>query len=150
MPRIAGCLVVVILMMVQVLPAQAQRTRASAGAYEVRMELASVLLQSKRYLEAAREYRGILAQQPNNFAARFGLARALAWSRQHRAAEAELRIARAQQPRSSDVQVLLRSVRQSLEPFADEAAEWLDEDPGYVPYRRALARALMREGDARD
>lgn len=149
MPRIAGWLAVLTLTMVQALPAQAQRGRGPADAYEVRMELASVLLQSKRYHEAAREYRGILAQRPNNFSARLGLARALAWSRQHREAEAELRLLRSQQPRNSDVQGLLRSVRQSLEPAAAEAAAWLGEDPGYPPYRRALARAFMREGDPR-
>ncbi|HEY0304959.1 MAG TPA: tetratricopeptide repeat protein, partial [Longimicrobiales bacterium] len=122
MPRITGWLAVLTLMMVQALPAQAQRGRAPTGAYEVRLELASVLLQSKRYHEAAREYRGILAQRPNNFNARLGLARALAWSRQHREAEAELRFLHAQQPRNSDVLGLLRSVRQSIEPAAAEAA----------------------------
>ena len=148
--RIAGWPAILTLLLVQSLPAQAPRARPSADSDDVRMELASVLLQSKRYLEAATEYRAILAARPHHFAARLGLARALAWSNLHRAAEAELLMLRAQQPRHREVAVLLRSVRGSLEPSAGEATGWLRDDPDHVPYRRALARALMREGRARE
>jgi len=133
-------------------PAQAQRPRApTAGdAFQVRMELAAVLLQSRRYAEAAREYRAILATRPGSYPARLGLAQALAWSKQHRAAENELRVLRAQHPGRREVAALLRSVRQSLEPGVREAAGWFADDPGHPAYRRALARALVREGRARE
>ena len=48
------------------------------GSTSVRAELASVLMQSKRYAEAEREYRALLAGDPSNFNC-LGLARALAW-----------------------------------------------------------------------
>ena len=44
----------------------------------VRAELASVLLQSKKYNEAAREYRALVARDTTNPDFRLGLARALA------------------------------------------------------------------------
>jgi tetratricopeptide (TPR) repeat protein len=56
---------------------------------------------------------------------------------------------RAQYPGNRNIGALLRSVRQSLVPTSDEAASWLREDPRHAPYRRALAQALMREGNAR-
>ncbi len=136
------------------LPAAAQRrpngSPAPAGdATAVRAELAAVLLQARRYPEAAREYRVLLARQPNDFGARLGLARALAWGNQPREAERELRILRVQRPADNDVDELLRSVRGSFEPGSAEASAWVAERPGHAPYRRALARALVREGKAR-
>ena len=131
--------------------AEAQRAARSSpvsDATAVRSEMAAVLLQSKRYYEAAREYRALLALAPGNFAARLGLAQALAWGKQPRAAEIELRILQRQRPGNHEVEDLLRSVRASFEPRSTEAAVWVAERPGYVPYRLALARALVREGRA--
>ena len=127
--------------------AQVQRGRPapSSGSSDVRTELAAVLLQSRRYAEAAREYRLVLAREPRNYNARLGLARALAWGNQPRAAEYELRVLRGLRPGDRDVDELLRSVRESMEPTAAEASAWVAERPGHVPYRRALARALVRE-----
>ena len=127
--------------------AQAQRGRPapSGSATDVRAELAAVLLQSRRYAEAAREYRLVLAREPRNYNARLGLARALAWGDQPRAAEYELRVLRGLRPGDREVNGLLESVRESMEPTAAEASSWVAERPGHVPYRRALARALVRE-----
>jgi thioredoxin-like negative regulator of GroEL len=116
----------------------------------VRTELAAVLLQEGRYEEAAGEYRVLVAREPRDFAARLGLARALAWGEHFREAELELRILRARSPSDREIAELLHSVRESLEPSSPEAAAWLAEQPSHVPYRRALARALVREGRARD
>jgi tetratricopeptide (TPR) repeat protein len=115
----------------------------------VRAEMAAVLLQSRRYDEAAREYRLLVARNPSNTSYRLGLARALAWGKRPREAERELRILRKQRPTDREVETLLRSVRESFEPGVQEAMGWLAERPDYMPYRRALARALLRAGDAR-
>ena len=143
------CLIVFTLSLLQPLAAQ-RKSAAPVDATQVRVELAAVLLQSRRYDEAAREYGAILARQPNNFAARLGLARALAWSERFREAETELRVLRGQRPRDRDVLTLLRSTRENLEPRSVEAGMWLAEEPNYQPYRVILARALMREGKPRE
>jgi tetratricopeptide (TPR) repeat protein len=116
----------------------------------VRTELAAVLLQEGRYEEAAGEYRVLVAREPRDFAARLGLARALAWGEHFREAELELRLLRTRAPYDREIGELLQSVRESLEPSSAEAATWLAEQPSHVPYRRALARALVREGRPRD
>ena len=126
-----------------------QAKPGAANASAVRSELAAVLLQARRYDEAAREYRVLLAREPRNISARLGLARALAWGKRPREAEGELRILSAQRPSDPEIEGLLRSVRESLEPRSREAAAWLAQRPNYTPYRRALARALVREGKAR-
>jgi tetratricopeptide (TPR) repeat protein len=125
-------------------PVEAQRRTPS-----VRAELAAVLLQSRRYEEAAHEYRILLQREPGNVAHRLGLARALAWGKHHREAEHQLVILSSRRPNDREIEALLRSVRQSFEPRAQEAALWLEERPHHLPYRRALARALVREGKAR-
>jgi tetratricopeptide (TPR) repeat protein len=122
---------------------------AAGSAATVRSELAAVLLQARRYDEAAREYRVLLEREPRSISARLGLARALAWGKRPREAEQELRILSGQRPDDPEIEGMLRSVRESLEPRSREAAEWLAQRPNYVPYRRALARALVREGKAR-
>lgn len=116
-----------------------------SDARAVRAELAAVLLQSRRYDEAVREYRFILARDPGSVPARLGLARALAWGERPREAERELLMLRARRPNDAEIDALLRSVRESIEPSSEEAARWLAERPGNLPYRRALARALARE-----
>ena len=115
----------------------------------VRAEFASVLLQSRRYDEAAREYRMLLERNPDRFEYRLGLARALAWGEHHREAEVELvRLAtsRGAGAANAEITTLLRSARASFDPRAVEAAGWVTSDPFYAPYRLSLARALAREG----
>lgn len=123
---------------------------SEARSLAIRAELAEVLLQSARYTEAAREYRRLVDADSTNTRYRLGLAQALAWGERYREAERELRILAVARPRDAAVDTLLRSVRQSMQPRAREAAEWVHEQPRYLPYRFALARALVREGRPRD
>jgi tetratricopeptide (TPR) repeat protein len=111
----------------------------------VRAELAAVLLQSKKYADAAREYRALLARDPNNFEYRLNLARALAWGGHPQDAERELRVLQSKRMQVATIDSLLRAVRESMEPRAGEAMSWVSERPSYNPYRLALARALARE-----
>ena len=146
--------VLAVLIVATALPVGAQRPardprRPAAGtaarATVVRAELAGVLLQSGRYAEAAREFRQLLARNPDSFEYRLGLARALAWGNRPREAERELSILAARRPASAVVDTLLRAAREAFEPRATEAAEWVASDPLHAPYRLALARALARE-----
>lgn len=121
---------------------------ASRNARAIRAEYASVLLRSRRYREAAAEYRKLVAIDRNNVGYRLGLARALAWGEQHREAESELRWLASRQPRDRDIAEMLRSARASFAPTVREAEMWVRESPAYAPYRLALARALVREGKA--
>jgi tetratricopeptide (TPR) repeat protein len=126
----------------------ARRERISAGSVDpvsVRAEYASVLLQARRYREAAAEFRRLLQQQPENFEWRLNYARALAWGGSHREAEIELRRLSARAPRNTTVEELLRSARANIEPSSREARVWVTERPTYIPYRLALARAFVRE-----
>ena len=126
-------------------PRAEPRAEPPRGARAVRAEYANVLLQAGRYREAAGEFRRLLEGAPNDFALRLGLARALAWGGRPRDAEPELRALLARRPRDAGLDSLLRSVRESYDPSAREAAAWVAERPGHVPYRMALARALVRE-----
>lgn len=120
-------------------------TRSSSGTIAVRAELATVLLQSGRYEEAAREFRLLLAREPNNFEYRLGLAHALAWGDRPREAEREITQLMAKRPGTPGLDSLLRSVREAYDPRAVDAAQWVSAEPTYAPYRVALARALARE-----
>ena len=132
-----------------VAPSDARSPDASAkppaNTTTVRAELAAVLLQSKKYDDAAREYRALLARDASNVDYRLGLARALAWGDQPREAEIELRALQAKRVQPATVDTLLRSVRDAMEPRASEAATWVAERRDYAPYRLAYARALARE-----
>lgn len=119
---------------------------AEARARAIRAELAEVLLHSQRYSEAAREYGHLVAADSTNTRYRLGLAQALAWGGRYRDAERELKTLAVARPRDAVVDTLLRTVRQSMKPRAHEAAAWVREQPRYAPYRVALARALVREG----
>jgi tetratricopeptide (TPR) repeat protein len=136
-------------------PATGQRTPArgsspgTPSSAAVRAELAALLLQSKRYDEAAREYQALLSRAPANDDYRLGLARALAWGNRPREAERQLRVLKSRRPTNYEIDDFLRSVRESFEPTSGEAASWVSEQPRYAPYRLALARALVREGNAR-
>lgn len=121
-----------------------RRTHASTTA-PVRAELASVLLQSGRYDEAAREYRALLARNPESYEYRLRLAQALAWGEHPREADRELEVLAARKPGVALVDSLLRSVREAYDPTSAEAAAWVGHEPAYAPYRLALARALARE-----
>jgi hypothetical protein len=122
------------------------RRAAASRAIAIRAELAGVLLQSRKYDDAAREYRTLLALDPNNRSYRLGLARALAWGKRLRDAERELIVLERQRPGDLAVEALMTSVRSGLTPSSSEAASWLAGRPTFVPYRRILARALAREG----
>lgn len=121
-------------------------TRTSLGRRMVRSELAAVLLQSGRFDEAAREYRLLVARDPRNRAYRLNLARALAWGEHPREAESVLAPLARERPGDQETVKLLRSVRADLEPRSSEAVVWVGEDPAWLPYRLALARALARDG----
>lgn len=120
--------------------AQAQQPRrtnraapvASTNA-AVRAELATVLLQSGRYDEAAREFRLLLVRDPNNFEYRLGLARALAWGEHPRDAEHEIVQLLAKRPNTPGLDSLLRAVRDAYDPRAVDAAQWVTSDPYYAP-----------------
>src|SRR5947207_5751199 len=127
-------------------PRRDSRAVASQSTVGVRAELATVLLQSGRYDEAAREFRVLLARDPSNFDYRLGLARALAWGDHPREAERELTRLLASRPGTPGLDSLLRTVRDAYDPPAVDAAAWVTSDPWYSPYRLALARALAREG----
>ena len=120
-------------------------TRSSSGTIAVRAELATVLLQSGRYDEAAREFRALLTRDPANFEYRLGLAHALAWGDRPRDAERELVQLIAKRPNAPGLDSLLRNVRDAYDPRAVDAAQWVAAEPTYAPYRVALARALARE-----
>src|SRR5262245_43633998 len=131
-------------------PKGSARSPASSGARTksqstIRAELAAVLLQSGRYAEAAREYRLLVQREPQNRSYRLNLARALAWGNQPREAEPILAQLHREQPVDGAIASLLRSTRDAFEARAAEAAAWVGEEPGYRPYRVALARALARE-----
>jgi tetratricopeptide (TPR) repeat protein len=129
-------------------PVTLHAQRGAAETRRIRAEYAGVLLQSKKYDEAIVEYRRLVSAEPQRFEYRLGLARALAWSNQHRAAETELGRLRAQRPDHLAVQQLTRSVRAALDPSSGEARSWVSEEPGHLPYRIQLARAYAREGRA--
>src|SRR6476619_4846951 len=121
------------------------RAPSSQASVTVRAELATVLLQSGRYDEAAREFRTLLARDPSSFEYRLGLAHALAWGNHPREAERELVQLLAKRPGTPGLDSLLRVVRDAYDPRAVDAAQWVASDPWYPPYRLALARALARE-----
>ena len=121
------------------------RAPSSQASVTVRAELATVLLQSGRYDEAAREFRTLLARDPSSFEYRLGLAHALAWGNHPREAEGELVQLLAKRPGTPGLDSLLRVVRDAYDPHAVDAAQWVASDPWYPPYRLALARALARE-----
>src|SRR5437899_12559763 len=87
-------------------------SRAPTGqSVTVRAEMATVLLQSGRYDEAAREFRTLLARDPSSFEYRLGLAHALAWGDHPREAERELVQLLAKRPGPPGLDSLLRVVR---------------------------------------
>lgn len=146
MPRTVALLVLLGLVGAGDARAQGGRQSSLAGsrATAIRAELAAVLLQSKRYDDAAREYSVLLGTNPRNRAYRLGLARALAWGGRLRDAEAQLLILGRQQPGDPVVEQLLSSVRLGMTPSSREAAAWLAERPTPL-YRQILARAYTRE-----
>ena len=117
----------------------------NARALAIRAEMASVLLQSKRYDEAAREYRVLLAHSPRSYSHRLNLARALMWGNRTREAERELSVLISQHGREPQLEAMLLAARQQLQPSASEAHTWLSARRSSIEYRRILARALARE-----
>src|SRR5437588_10696397 len=99
-------------------PGRGSRAPTGAASSVVRAELATVLLQSGRYDEAAREFRTLLARDPSNFEYRLGLAHALAWGDHPRDAERELVQLIAKRPGAPGLDSLLRVVREAFDPSA--------------------------------
>ena len=116
----------------------------------LRSEYAQVLLNARRWDEAATEFRWLLSRSPRSVDYRLGLARALAWKGLGRDAEAELMQLPAEVRARSDVIALLRVARGAFEPTSDEARRWVAEDPDHGPYVLAHARALVRENRTRE
>ncbi|HKN64713.1 MAG TPA: tetratricopeptide repeat protein [Gemmatimonadaceae bacterium] len=113
---------------------------------EARAELAAALLAGQRYVEAAEEYRRLVAREPASRDHRLGLARALLWGERPREAEQLLRGLWAAAPGDSSVVALLHAARASYDPNVSEARNWVAEESTYAPYRLAYARALVNEG----
>ncbi len=128
-----------------------RRTRPSPAppATSVRAELAAVLLESGKYAEARREYYALVRSDARNYAYRLGLARTLAWGGWYLDAEHELKLLAAQRPGDPTVVELQQLVRTNLHAESREVRQWVLERPSYLPYRVALARALLREGQPR-
>ena len=112
----------------------------------LRAEYAAALLALQQYDSAAVNYRMLVAADSANVDAHLGLARALAWGNHPRDAEPELHWLVRRNPSDSTLVAMLRLERDAYDPSSDEAAKWVAEDPGFVRYRLALARALVREG----
>ena len=115
------------------------------GDRSLREEYADALLQMGRYPDASAQYRILLAAQPSSVAYRLGLARALAWGDRPRDAEPVLSALARALPGDTAIVGMLRSVRASFDPTSKEAARWVTDDPRYLPYRLAYARALGGE-----
>ncbi len=146
--RLAAFVVFAIAWPIALAAAQRQPTngaQTSSDQTAVRAELAAVLLQSKKYDDAIREYRALLTRDPSNTDYRLGLARALAWGNHPRDAERELKTLQSQHAQAAAVDTLLRKVRDAIEPTSSEAAVWVAERRDYAPYRLAYARALANE-----
>ena len=121
----------------------------TSSSSSVRAELAAVLLESRKYSDAAREYRALLQRDQGNYTYRLGLAKALAWGESYREAERELTLLARQRPNDPTIEQLEELVRPNLEPSSYEARHWVAERPYYQPYRVALAQALVREHQPR-
>ena len=116
---------------------------------DARAELAAVLLDARRYTDAAEEYRRLIAVEPASREYRLGVARALTWGDRPRQAEPLLRALRSAAPEDTIVVALLHSARAGYDPSSAEARTWLVEEPAYAPYRLAYARALENDGLSR-
>jgi len=114
----------------------------------VRAEYAAALLGAQQYDSAAANFRLLTAADHDNVAYHLGLGRALAWSNRSREAEPELRWLVARTPGDTLLVSMLRLARGAFDPTVAEATDWVHEDPGYAPYRLALARAGVREHHA--
>ena len=113
--------------------------------HRLREEYAAALLQARHYGPAAAEYRSLLAANGESISYRMGLARALAWGEQPRAADTVLTALARALPGDTTVLAMLHSVRASFDPTASEAAAWVRGEPRFIPYRVAYARALVTE-----
>ena len=125
------------------------RPRTPAQPATVRAELAAVLLESGKYADARREYSRLVASDPRNYGFRLGLARTLTWGGWYRDAELELNVLASQRPGDPAIEDLRRLVRPNLSASSPEVRTWLLARPNHIPYRIALARALLREGEPR-
>lgn len=115
------------------------------GDRALREEYADALLQMGRYPAATAQYRILLAMQPERVPYRLGLARALAWGDRSREAEPVLAALVRALPGDTAVLGMLHSARASFDPTAKEAGRWVGDEPRFLPYRVAYARALASE-----
>jgi Flp pilus assembly protein TadD len=115
------------------------------GDRALREEYADALLQMGHYADAAVQYRTLLAAQPSSIQYRLGLARALAWGDRPRDADPVLAALARALPADTAIVGMLHSVRASFDPTAKEAARWVADEPRFLPYRIAYARALSGE-----
>ena len=111
----------------------------------LREEYADALLQMGHYPDATAQYRTLLAARPTSIPYRLGLARALAWGEHPREADPVLSALARELPADTAIVGMLHSVRASIDPTAKEAAHWVADDPHFLPYRIAYARALAGE-----
>jgi len=129
------------------MPAEAlTQGRPHPRALAIRAEMASVLLQSQRYDEAAREYSVLVAYEPRNGTHRLNLVRSLLWGGRPQEAERELLVLMSQRGRDPALEALLLNTRTQLRPSVREAYAWMRERSTTLEYRQILARALAREG----
>ena len=120
------------------------------GDRQLREEYAGALLEAGRYDKSAVEFRRLLAANPSSIPYRLGLARALAWGEHPRDADPILSALAHSLPGDTTVRAMLHSVRASFDPTAKEAAIWVTDEPHYLPYRLAYARALVAAHRPRD
>jgi tetratricopeptide (TPR) repeat protein len=111
----------------------------------VRAEYAAALLAMQQYDSAAANYRILVAADSASVAAHLGLARALSWSSRERDAEPELSWLAPRMPGDTTIATMLRVARGSFDPSSDQAWRWVADEPTFLPYRLALARAFVRE-----
>ncbi|HEX5817483.1 MAG TPA: tetratricopeptide repeat protein [Gemmatimonadales bacterium] len=121
---------------------------AGGGSTEELSEYAAALLANGENARAAQRYGELLQRDPSRAEWRLGAARALAWDGRPREALEVLRVA-GDDP-DGGLAALREQLRRQVEPTSAEAREWLTASPTDTLARLALARALVREGRARE
>lgn len=116
--------------------------------WQARLELADLLSGTERFREAEEQYRKVLAVQPDNDAARQGLARVLAWT--GRGNEAAGVFARLPEDRiTADDRMLLADLhigRKEYPQAVDQLEAILSQQPDADDARLKLAQVLSWDG----
>ena len=121
---------------------------ADRGMTDTHAEYAAALLASGEHAAAAQRYGELLQRDPSRADWRLGAARALAWDGRPREALDLLRGTR--EDPGGELAALAEQLRRQVESSTIEAREWLAVNPADTLARLALARALVREGRARE